>query len=39
MATEILIKYGVKGEIKIEHFMEIMPEQEVLEVMTFRFCK
>lgn len=37
LVTETLVRYGSKGEIKLENLMEIMPADEVLEVLSFKF--
>lgn len=37
LVTETLIKYGTKGEIRLENLLEILPADEVKETMSFRF--
>lgn len=37
LVNETLTRYGVKGEIKIENLIEMVPEDEIKEIMSFRF--
>lgn len=37
LVTETLIKYGNKGEIRLENLRELIPEDEVREFLSFRF--
>lgn len=37
LVTETLARYGSKGEIKLENLMEILPGEEVQELLSFRF--
>lgn len=39
MASEALAKYGSRGEIRLEQFMELVAHDEIREVVTFRFSK
>ncbi len=39
MASEALSKYGTRGEIKLEQFIDLLPGDEVREMMTWRFLK
>lgn len=37
LVTETLIRYGIKGEIKLQNLRELIPEDEVKEFLSFRF--
>lgn len=37
LVTETLIRFGNKGEIKLENLMELVPQDEVKECLSFRF--
>ncbi len=39
MASEALVRYGARGEVRLEQFVELVQKDEVKEVMTFRFSK
>ena len=37
LVTQTLIRYGNKGEIKLENLMDLVPQDEVKECLSFRF--